>query len=46
MANQLHESNDRTTITISKHNYEKLRKLGLFGESFDNVLSRLLKEEE
>lgn len=43
MANQLHDSN-RTTITLSKQNYEKLKKLGSFGESFDDVLSRVLKE--
>jgi len=41
MANQLHESN-RTTITLSKQNYEKLKKLGTFGESFDDVLGRVL----
>ena len=43
MANQLHDNN-RTTITLSKQNYEKLKKLGSFGESFDDVLSRVLKE--
>jgi len=43
MANQLHESN-RTTITLSKENYERLKKLGSFGEPFDDVLGRLLKE--
>ena len=41
MAHQLHESN-RTTITLSKENYEKLKKLGSFGESFDDVLGRVL----
>jgi hypothetical protein len=41
MANQLHESN-RTTITLSKENYERLKKLGTFGESFDDVLGRVL----
>jgi predicted CopG family antitoxin len=43
MTNQLHESN-RTTITLSKENYEKLKKLGSFGESFDDVLSRILQQ--
>ena len=43
MANHLHDNN-RITITLSKQNYEKLKKLGFFGESFDDVLSRVLKE--
>jgi|GEM_PF-1542098 len=42
MANQLHEGNSRTTITLSKQNYERLKKLGTFGESFDGVLGRVL----
>ena len=41
MANQLHESN-RTTITLSKENYDRLKNLGKFGESFDDVLGRVL----
>jgi predicted CopG family antitoxin len=41
MANQLHESN-RTTITLSKETYEKLKSLGSMGESFDDVLGRVL----
>ena len=44
MANQMHESNSRTTITLSKQNYERLKRLGTFGESFDDVLSRILKQ--
>jgi len=43
MANQLHESN-RTTITLSKQNYEKLKSLGCIGESFDEVLGRVLEQ--
>lgn len=43
MANQLHESN-RTTITLSKQNYDKLKKLGSFGESFDDVIGRVLQQ--
>jgi len=43
MVNQLHESN-RTTITLSKQNYERLKKLGSFGESFDDVLGRVLQQ--
>jgi len=44
MANQLHEGNSRTTITLSKQNYERLKKLGTFGESFDDVLGRVLRQ--
>lgn len=43
MANQIHESN-RTTITLSKQNYERLKKLGSFGESFDDVLTKVLQQ--
>ena len=43
MVNQVHES-DRTTITLSKETYEKLKKFGSFGESFDQVLSRILQQ--
>ena len=43
MANQLHESS-RTTIILSKQNYERLKKLGSFVESFDDVLSRVLQQ--
>jgi len=32
----------RTTISLSKENYEKLKKLGYTGESFNEVLGRLL----
>jgi predicted CopG family antitoxin len=37
------ESN-RTTISLSKDNYEKLKQIGKFGESFDDIVSRVLKE--
>jgi predicted CopG family antitoxin len=43
MANQLHERN-RTTITLSKQNYERLKKFGSFGESFDDVLTKVLQQ--
>lgn len=36
--NELHKL---TTISISKENYEKLKRLGYTSESFNDVLSRL-----
>ena len=33
-----------TSISLSKENYEKLKKLGTFGESFDDVVSKLLEQ--
>jgi predicted CopG family antitoxin len=33
----------RTTISLSKENYEKLKRLGYTGESFNKVVSRLLE---
>jgi predicted CopG family antitoxin len=35
-----------TTIWISKETKEKLDKLGKFGESYNDILKRLLKKEE
>ena len=36
-------SNDeRTTISLSKENYNKLKRLGYTGESFNLVIGRLL----
>jgi predicted CopG family antitoxin len=40
--NELH----RTTISLTKENYEKLRRLGSMGESLNVVLSKLLQKEE
>jgi predicted CopG family antitoxin len=34
---------DRTTISLSKKNYQKLKELGFTGESFGTVVSRLLQ---
>ena len=31
-----------TTIAISKKNYELLKKYGKFGETFNDILSRIL----
>jgi len=43
---ELHNSNKLTTISISKENYEKLKKLGCNSESFNDVLNRLLEKGE
>lgn len=40
----LNESNKLTTISISKENYEKLKRLGYTSESFNTVVSRLLEQ--
>jgi len=41
---QLHEQHNKQlkTIVLSEENYQKLKKLGTFGESFDDVLGRVL----
>jgi predicted CopG family antitoxin len=43
--NELHDTN-RTTISLSKKNYDKLKELGFTGESFDTVVGRLLERLE
>jgi predicted CopG family antitoxin len=43
--NEPHDTN-RTTISLSKKNYNKLKELGFTGESFDTVVSRLLEKLE
>ena len=37
---------NRTSISLSKENYEKLRRLGFAGESFNDVLTRILDKED
>ncbi|HXV88021.1 MAG TPA: hypothetical protein VD710_02890 [Nitrososphaeraceae archaeon] len=37
-------SNERTTIWVSKGNHEELMKGGKFGETFDQIIGRILKE--
>jgi predicted CopG family antitoxin len=41
--NQLSESHKLTTISITKENYDKLKRLGYTSESFNDVLNRLLE---
>jgi predicted CopG family antitoxin len=43
--NELHDTN-RTTISLSKENYEKLKALGFADESFNTVVGRLLERLE
>ena len=35
--------NDRITITIHRNVYEKLKKQGSFGETYSELISRLIK---
>ena len=42
--NTVNDLNIRTTITLSKQNYEKLKSMGSMGESFDLVIGRLLEQ--
>lgn len=37
---------NRTTISLSKKNYDKLKDLGFTGESFNKVVDRLLEKLE
>ena len=43
--NDLQHNNKLKTIVLSEENYDKLKRLGSFGESFNDVLSRLLEME-
>ena len=40
-SNELHKL---TTISLTKENYEKLKRLGCTGESFNDVLGRVLEQ--
>ena len=42
---QQHDTN-RTTISLSKKNYDKLKNLGFAGDSFNTVIERLLEKVE
>jgi hypothetical protein len=46
-ANETPESNrKRYTISINAKSYTRLRRIGLFGESFDELIWRILDECE
>jgi predicted CopG family antitoxin len=40
---EIESSKKRTTIAISKENYFILKRMGFTGESFNDVLDRILK---
>jgi predicted CopG family antitoxin len=40
------EVHERTTISLSKENYEKLKRLGYTADSFNDVVGRLLEKVE
>ena len=35
----------RRNIKVSAENYQKLKKLGYFGDSFDDIIERLIKKQ-
>ena len=37
-------SNEGTTIWVSKDNHDRLMQKGKLGESFDDIISRILRE--
>lgn len=39
------KENPRTTISLQKETYDRLKQAGRFGESFDKLLVRLLEKE-
>ena len=41
-----YDKNTIKTIALSKQNYDKLKKFGFTGESFNTVVGRLLKKLE
>jgi predicted CopG family antitoxin len=40
----MHEANKLTTISVSRENYLALKKLGSTGDSFNDVLTEILKK--
>jgi predicted CopG family antitoxin len=44
--NKLENLHKLTSISLSRENYEKLKRLGFAGESFNDVLSRVLAKEQ
>jgi predicted CopG family antitoxin len=40
----MHEANKLTTISVSRENYLTLKKLGSTGDSFNDVLTEILKK--
>jgi predicted CopG family antitoxin len=44
--NQVNELQRLKTIVISEENYNKLKRFGSMGESFNDILSRILEKED
>jgi predicted CopG family antitoxin len=42
--NQLNELQKLKTIVISEENYQKLKRMGSMGQSFNDVLGRVLQQ--
>lgn len=42
----IHDMKKSRHIVISEENYKALQKFGIFGESFDDIITKILKEEE
>ena len=42
--NEINETNKTKHIVVTEKTYRKIVELGKFGESFDDVLQRLLRE--
>lgn len=40
------DANNATTIQISKQNHQYLLKIGAKGETFDDIISRVLEEQK
>jgi len=43
---QIHDIQKLKTIAISEQNYQKLKSLGEFGDSYNDILSRLLEQKK
>lgn len=41
-----YDNNEMKTIVVSKKNYDKLGKLGRFGDSYNAIIGRLLEKLE
>jgi predicted CopG family antitoxin len=44
MVNELHQTSNRITVTLSRDTYDELIKFGNFHESMDDVVQRVLKQ--
>jgi len=42
---EVHER-ERTTVSLTRNTYEKLKRKGFAGESFDDVINKLLVQQK